>query len=82
MLLLLQFLSSDNLSHLPASLLKPDDALMKLLDLLILDLIPDLFLSDLPVKLIDLTFKLGDKCLSLLDLTGYIQDTLVLLLHL
>lgn len=55
---------------------------MQLLDLLVLHLITKLLFSDLAMQLIDLSTKLSDQGLTILDLTGDVQDTFVFLLDL
>jgi hypothetical protein len=55
---------------------------VQLLYLLLLYLVPDLFLSDLAMQLIDLRSEARDHRLPLLDLPGHIQDPLVILLYL
>ena len=55
---------------------------MQLLHLLLLHLVPDLFLSNLAVKLVDLASEGGYERFPFLDLPGDIQDAFVFLLHL
>ena len=79
LLLLLQFLSSDDFSHLSASLLKPNHTLMQLLYLLLLYLVPDLVLPDPGVYFIDLPPYPGYPLLPVPDLAGDIEYPPVLL---
>ena len=81
LLLFLHFLSPNNLSHLPASLLESDDTLMQLLNLPLLYLIPNFLLPNLAVKFIDLSAQLRDLGLTLLFFTGNIQDAVMVLLY-